>query len=301
MTIDRESNAEATALMAKNAKKKRKQQQQKSKSVMCFVCEKGHYTKNFPKKTNKEKLFLYSSFVAQTSGANDWYVISGASAHMTMQQANLIDMRASANEKIIVGDNIHLDVKCADDVKMTIAANDKASKQSVITKDVLYIPNICTNLMSVSQVAKHGNTLIFDKECCKIFDEKKNLIATASLVNDLYKLSCSTEQTASTLIAADKNVWHCRLGHVSDANLDKVKSMVNGIDFKNGIKKKCVICVQGKQTRSSFGTGENHAKGLLDLIHSDIAFMLKSSFGGTRYFVTFVDDYSHKLFLYPTK
>ena len=44
---------------------------------------------------------------------------------------------------------------------------------------------------------------------------------------------------------------------------------------------------------------ENHAKGILDYIHSDVWGPTPiRSHGGARYFVTFVDDYSRKIWVY---
>lgn len=59
-------------------------------------------------------------------------------------------------------------------------------KQNEITiNKVHYVPNICANLLSVSQMVKNNKTVLFTKDGCKILDSKENVIATASLVNDL--------------------------------------------------------------------------------------------------------------------
>lgn len=103
-------------------------------------------------------------------------------------------------------------------------------------------------------------------------------------------------------MATEKSMWHRRLGHTCDANLKKIRTAVIGVEFAEGSDgNKCEICVKGKLTRASFEASDNRATSVLELVHSDVAFMPTRSFGGAKYFVTFIDDYSRKVFLYPMK
>jgi hypothetical protein len=56
----------------------------------------------------------------------------------------------------------------------------------------------------------------------------------------------------------------------------------------------CSICLKAKQTRKSFPRNESHRKEtLLELIHTDICGPMRvNSIGGSRYFITFIDDKS---------
>ena len=52
----------------------------------------------------------------------------------------------------------------------------------------------------------------------------------------------------------------------------------------------------------SFPSSENRAKEILDMIHSDVyGPMYVKSFGGASYYVSFIDDYSHKTWVYLMK
>lgn len=58
----------------------------------------------------------------------------------------------------------------------------------------------------------------------------------------------------------------------------------------------------GKQTRVSYQALGNRCNEVLGLIHTDVnGPMPVESLGGHRYFVSFIDDYSKKIFLYPMK
>ena len=101
----------------------------------------------------------------------------------------------------------------------------------------------------------------------------------------------------------EASLWHRRLSHISEKGLNCLakKDMLPGL--KNINLEKCSHCMIGKQTRVSFKKHPPSRKsGLLKLVHSDISGPLKvKSFGGALYFVTFIDDYSRKLWVYALK
>ena len=58
----------------------------------------------------------------------------------------------------------------------------------------------------------------------------------------------------------------------------------------------------GKQKRVKFGTAIHNTKGILDYIHTDVwGPTKKASLGGKHYFVTFVDDFSRRVWVYTMK
>ena len=64
----------------------------------------------------------------------------------------------------------------------------------------------------------------------------------------------------------------------------------------------CEHCVFGRQKRLSFGTGIHKTRGSLDYIHSDLWGPAPvPSKGGARYLLTFIDDFSRKVWVYFLK
>ena len=64
----------------------------------------------------------------------------------------------------------------------------------------------------------------------------------------------------------------------------------------------CEACKPGKSTRQTFKKSGYIAHGVLDFVHADVWRPTKEpSFAGNRYFVTFIDDYSRKVWLYCIK
>ena len=65
----------------------------------------------------------------------------------------------------------------------------------------------------------------------------------------------------------------------------------------------CEACAEGKADRATFKqVGEIQSTRRLELVHSDVAGPMKAeSFGGAKYFVTFIDNYSRCITVYPMK
>jgi len=59
--------------------------------------------------------------------------------------------------------------------------------------------------------------------------------------------------------------------------------------------------VTSKQNRLKFGTSTTKRKCILDLIHYDVWQASVVSLGGARYFVSFIDDFSKRCWVYPIK
>ena len=94
-------------------------------------------------------------------------------------------------------------------------------------------------------------------------------------------------------------LWHCRLGHVGDKRLQKLNkdAYLGAFDYESFAT--CESCIMGKLPRSPFsGIGER-AKGILELIHSDVCGpMLVQARSDSFYFITFIDDFSRYGWVY---
>jgi hypothetical protein len=79
--------------------------------------------------------------------------------------------------------------------------------------------------------------------------------------------------------------------------------MVVGIqELQSAYKGVCRGCALGKNIKKTFPSSENRSKKILDLIHSDVCSpMPVKSLGGSLYYVTFIDDFSRKTWMYLLK
>ena len=64
----------------------------------------------------------------------------------------------------------------------------------------------------------------------------------------------------------------------------------------------CKGCAQGKNTKNPYPNSENKVKGILDIVHLDVCKpMQKTSLSEYVYYASFIDDYSHKTWIYFLK
>lgn len=88
---------------------------------------------------------------AGSSKNTDWYVDSGASVHLTANKHWLKYSRNPDLSEIVVANSSKMKVKSAGSVEIT-TMTDK--KHKVLLKEVQYVPDLTTNLLSVYQLIK---------------------------------------------------------------------------------------------------------------------------------------------------
>lgn len=268
------------------------------KRSQCWVKNKGS-SGNFCVK-DKTESNAFSAVLSSTDLSKQcWYLDSGASQHMTPHHEWLRNVRPSTTKQISVANNQKMDVDTVGD--MTININGR----SIDVKDVLCVPDLAANLLSVSRITIMGNKVSFAVDGCSIFNEKNELLTRARLIDGVYKISASP--VCNGMVAksdTDFMTWHRRLGHLNFSDVRKLNNnKVNGVMFKDsGGDVTCEVCVQSKQSRKPFSNKGKRATNMLDLVHTDLCGPMENeSIGGKRYFLTFIDDYSRKLFVYFLK
>nr|CAD1833005.1 unnamed protein product [Ananas comosus var. bracteatus] len=94
-------------------------------------------------------------------------------------------------------------------------------------------------------------------------------------------------------------LWHMRLGHMSERGLMVLSKRGLLCGQNTGSLEFCKHSVFGKQKRVSFTKVVHRTKGTLDYIHSDLWGPAPvPSKGGAKYMLTFIDDYSRKVWTF---
>jgi hypothetical protein len=172
--------------------------------------------------------------------------------------------------------------------------------------NVLYVPGLEKNLVSISCLEDKGNRIAFMDG--KVLSWHKNSsIEDAKVIGsregNLYRL---LEQNEESLVHNEVNpneLWHRRYIHINYQALPLLRKMVEGIpELKSTHEGICKGCTLGKNIKKPFPSNNNRSKEILDLIHSDVCGPVPViSLGGSLYYVIFIDDYSRKTWLYLLK
>ncbi len=154
-------------------------------------------------------------------------------------------------------------------------------KNKIKVSNVLYIPDLMCNFLSVKAITDNGNVVVFEGSRVKILSQNNEVASTASWNNRHCVLdgrAMGKEEELGSLSSADPQyeIWHRRYGHCS---AERMKKSFNGghvrglppISFSSAKDHVCEGCVQGKLKRQPFPkVTEICSKKPLDLIHSDV-------------------------------
>ena len=103
--------------------------------------------------------------------------------------------------------------------------------------DVLYVPGLAYNLLSVPVAARRSKVTTFSGSSCEIKSSKGRLVACGHREGSLYYLDYDgiKEQVHSTCYSEKANgtIWHRRLGYLGFCSLQSLQKhcMVDGLDL----------------------------------------------------------------------
>lgn len=219
------SNAEA--LFSKS--KPREMNKQK---IRCFHCKKkGHTVDECRKKksdetnksSNNSSQKAKAAFIVQCGTVknayaapciepreDEWYVDSGASSHMTPHIRLLRNTKPTQMRDVKSANNAKLQVKCAGDTVLRLNNVD------IPVGNVLHVPDLSANLLSVFYIVSKGNSVLFDANGCTIKNIENEIIAQCQPENGVYKFGSNNGACMLTQQKESALVWHRRLGHVTN-------------------------------------------------------------------------------------
>ncbi|KAJ1530149.1 hypothetical protein ONE63_005080 [Megalurothrips usitatus] len=332
--IKKSETPEAAALYSSQ----RNEQNQQQTNIVCYNCghpyhiakdckkntkkeqnqKNNHYKSNKQKKPSSTKKSGESGFVVLSEDESDkertlytvalftdkpktkpardgWFIDSGASSHMTCESDHLEKIQFIGDREIMAADDGKLACNSIGEMRLRHRTGEQKFG------NVLHVPTLAVNLLSVGKMAENGCTLVFDNHGCRVYSQKvvepPNPLMSASKDGALYKLDMP-----ETAFKTTDWLWHRRLGHPSLQVLKKTKESVTGIGTLPS-EDHCRTCLEGKMARLPFPKGgSTPAAEKLKLVHSDLCGPISpASWSGMRYVLTFTDDCTRKVLVYFLK
>jgi len=194
----------------------------------CGICKKtNHQEKDcfFNKKTNENKEESNQvSFWAKETKSIEWIIDSSTTSHMTNDKKELKGMRKT-----------HTEVGVANK-EGSMEANGKGTIEfkNCILNDVLYVPNLRKNLLSVSAITNKGGKILFEKD--KVLVTKKSEVIFQGKKDNLGLYVVKPQRKAlqeahATERRNEAETWHKRLSHLSAENMKKLQSLSEGMSL----------------------------------------------------------------------
>ncbi|GKD59873.1 retrovirus-related pol polyprotein from transposon TNT 1-94 [Tanacetum coccineum] len=247
-------------------------------------CVKCHMLKIENEKLKEEALKLTKVDLEP----NEWIKDSGYSKHITGNQKLFLSYKAYNGCNVIFGSNL----------RGNIIGKGTISNDSLKIDNVEHADNLRFNLLSIGKICDNKCRVTFSKHDSEITKDGK-VIGRGIRKKGLYVMKLGNEPKDKICLATiDENstLWHRRLGH---ANMRLIQSLASKELVRNLPKLKfdqhfCDACKIGKQAHAS-----HKAKNIvsttrcLELLHMDLfGPSAVQSYGGNRYTLVIVDDYS---------
>ena len=219
----------------------------------------------------------------------EWIIESGASHHMTRSLKSMSDVKKVLSCPVGLPDGTEVIAE-----KEGTIVLDKHLKLN----NVLYVPNLKCNLVSVAQLINESNCIVqFTNKFCIHNHNSRMLIGAGEQHEGLYYFRSIT--SVKVMKVAEKgsvDLWHQRLGHPSNKVI-RLLPIVNRNN--NKCTDGCDVCFRAKHCREEFVSSDNKASNIFEKIHYNLWGPYRTlTFCGAYYFLTIVDDHSRGVWVY---
>ncbi|GJZ12041.1 ribonuclease H-like domain-containing protein [Tanacetum coccineum] len=220
---------------------------------------------------------------------------TGASSHLNSSVNNLSTIfNSRIYPSVLVGDGKSIPVT------NTGHSTLPTPYRTLHLNNVLITPNIVKNLIFVRQFVRENKcTIEFDEFGFSVKDFwTRQILLRCDSTGDLYPVTSPSYPQA---FLVGQQTWHQRLGHPGSEVLRSLVS--NNLISCNKTQSSvlCHACQLGKHVRLPFSLSETIVKAPFDIIHSDLWTSPLTSVSGIKYYVLFLDHFSHYLWVYPLR
>ncbi|UYV65269.1 hypothetical protein LAZ67_3003763, partial [Cordylochernes scorpioides] len=301
-----------------------RKEDKKKKNFTCYKCGKeGHIARscrgkaktpapNFQPPRCSTHEIAGSEMLTALSCAipdNSWVIDSGATHHVCNKREWFTNFQGITSDPILTASGTTRAEGCGD-----IKFKAYVGKHHVDLKlcNVLYVPNVRRNLLSVSSMENKGKIVNFANRRAQVFDSENRIVAIAHDENGLYVMKGRVILPNAELFNSQKSsqkqtleLWHQRFCHVNNDAIERMAKgeLVKRLEISSMDRSLCDDCCVAKSTKEPHKPIRNiRSKRPLELVHTDICGpMPVRSIGGSAYFLTFIDDYSRKITLFCLK
>ncbi|KAL5826235.1 hypothetical protein ACOSQ4_018032 [Xanthoceras sorbifolium] len=289
------------------SKSRRGKSRSGKKDFSCYNCgKKGHFMRDCraPKKdtgtqesANVTEEAGDAMILSVNSPIESWILDSGASFHATPCREIMGNYVNGNFGKVHLADDETLKIVGKGDIRLKLPNGSTWKLQGV-----RHIPGLKRNLISIGQLDGEGYCTTFSGCEWKI-TKGALVVARGKKCGTLYVTSSLENIVAVANSNGKSNLWHQRLGHMSEKGMKTLLSKGKLPDLKAVDVGLCEDCIFGKQKKVSFAKiGKIPKAEKLELVHTDVwGPSPVSSLSGSLYYVTFIDDSTRKVWVYFLK
>lgn len=264
-----------------------------------------------PEPKNEEDPQFSFSVVCEVPEDQAWFADSGAGRHMCNRR-DWYSEYSVLSKKIPVHSASGHTIFAIGSGTVPIDSLVEGKWLSGVLTEVLYVPELSQNLISVGALTDHGYEAKFTHGGMTVYRGDKVVAVGSRRDRRLYKMMCRVaikekiQANSADTGAQTIDVWHERFGHANYHTLQeaiKHDSLI-GFKVKGGLESAsdCRACHMGKQARKTIHPSAKRASDCGELVYFDICGpMSVEGPRGEKWLAVFVDDCSGFLMVIPLK
>jgi len=200
----------------------------------------------------------------ESCNSESWFLDTCCSNHMTGTKTWLREVDPGRNTKVKLADH---GVLVAEGMG-NIAIEGKNGKMAII-EEVMYVPGMQCNLLSVGQFIQKGYSVTMKDNVFKLFDKHQRLVLKTLLAkNRTFQTNMkSIGLNCLSAIVKDEDswLWFYRFDHLNFRGLNQLvdKDMILGVPKIEMSTTVCDTCLIGKQPRNAFSSSTTHTSSEL--------------------------------------
>ena len=136
----------------------------------------------------EEQLFVATCFSTSNISSDSWLIDNGCTNHMTNDQKLFKELDKTIVSKVKIGNGDFILVMG----KWIVAIESLVGLKHI--SDVLYVPDIDQNLLSLAQLVEKGFKVIFEDNWCLIKDVKDKDVCRVKMKAKSYALNLMEEE-----------------------------------------------------------------------------------------------------------
>ena len=190
--------------------------------------------------------------------------------HMCCSNQYMTNMRKTSITQVTAANKAKMPVNGVGDILLESKHKGANGRNiTILLTNVLYVPRLTTNFISVSAVTRNGARVFFKGRRCVISNGKGVQLLEGQLsANNIYQLDlqpraseCSSKVSLAlkTTINGSISLWYGRLGHLNTAYLKELRHSAIGVQFSEDQFDSCKICVAGKLVNKTFKLNSRRA------------------------------------------
>ncbi|UYV63201.1 hypothetical protein LAZ67_2003420 [Cordylochernes scorpioides] len=170
-----------------------------------------------------------SADISSAYWQNIWFLDSGATEHMTSNRLKMTNTK-SISTSVEMANNEKIRVSEMGDV--TIKLGHEYGGETLLLENVLYVPELDGNILSVGRIEERGNKVLFQNGKASVFESDGELILKSNRRGRIYTVE---ELKMAKVKSPSADIWHRRLGHIYKRDLQNVSDTAE-----------CEVCLEGE-------------------------------------------------------